>query len=279
MTLTLKDHRYPSVLAKWIWVVLICGGLSCQPAQDQAVQSAGNEAIDHNPPAEGFDITNSDQQAIEIADKVMEAMGGRQAWDHTRFLSWDFFGARRLVWDKQTGNVRIDFPDSTVYLVNINDTTGKAFKDGEEVTHPDSLTIEMNRARRIWINDSYWLVMPFKLKDSGVTLKHLGLDETQQGVSSHLLELTFNQVGVTPENRYLVYVDTSTNLVNQWAFYREADQDSANFILPWANYQQFGDILLSGNRGDRELTDITVYDSLPDQVFTSLEEVDLSIYN
>ena len=39
-----------------------------------------------NPHAEGFDLEGSDAKAIEIADAVMEKMGGRENWDNTRYL-------------------------------------------------------------------------------------------------------------------------------------------------------------------------------------------------
>jgi hypothetical protein len=256
-----------------VW--LIGALMGCQQS-DVAENNTQNEV--GNPPAEGFDMINSHPVAIEIADKVMEAMGGRSAWDSTRYISWNFFGSRHLIWDKQAGNVRIDFPDSTVYQVNIFDGSGRVFKQNEEVINPDSLAKELDRAKRIWINDSYWLVMPFKLKDSGVTLKHLGTEETLEGVPSNVLELTFKEVGVTPENRYLVYVDTATNLVNQWAYYKQADQDSANFVIPWRNYQEYRGILLSDNRGQRQLSEVAVYETLPEQVFTTLDQIDLSSY-
>lgn len=253
--------------------------LACQSAQEQDSEVSEEALEEQNPPAEGFDMVNSHPVAMEIADQVMEAMGGRTAWDNTMYISWDFFGARKLIWDKMTGNVRIEFPDNTVYLVNIHDGSGKALKNGEEVINPDSLARELDRARSIWINDSYWLLMPFKLKDSGVTLKHLGTDTTLEGTQSHVLELTFKEVGVTPQNRYLVYIDTTTNLVNQWAYFREAAQDSASFVLPWGDYREYGQILLSDDRGERSLSEIKVYESLPEEVFTSLDPVDLSGYN
>jgi hypothetical protein len=260
-------------ISSWAIIIGLC--CSCQPQSE----STTSEPVEMNPAAEGFDMVNSDEQAIAIADQVMDAMGGRTSWDQTRYLCWDFFGSRHLIWDKQNGDVRIDFPDGNIYQVNVFDGSGKVLKDSSEVVHPDSLAKELDRAKRIWINDSYWLVMPFKLKDSGVTLKYLGVEQSQQGVPSHVLQLTFKNVGVTPQNRYLVYVDTSSNLVNQWAFYREADQDSANFVLPWDNYQQHGKLLLSSNRGERNLNNVQVLDSLPAEIFTSLEPVDLNDYN
>lgn len=259
-------------------IVLLALLLACQPSEDQTADTESQDKLANNPPAEGFNSEQSDAEAVEIADQVMIAMGGRSAWDATRYVAWDFFGARKLIWDKHNGDVRIDFPDSTIYLVNVNDGSGKVHKHGVEITHPDSLAKELDRGKRIWINDSYWLVMPFKLKDSGVTLKYIGSDTTQAGNPSRVLELTFNEVGVTPQNKYLVYIDSITHLVNQWAFYRKADQDSANFILPWSGYEKHGEILLSSSRGERSLSEVMVLDSLPTEVFTLFKKVDLSQY-
>ena len=115
----------------------------------------------------------------------------------------------------------------------------------------DSLKPEMlSNALKIWINDSYWLVMPFKLKDSGVTLKLKGESTTQSGIDCHVLTLTFSEVGVTPGNKYDVWVDKEDHLVKQWAYYRDASQDTANFIRPWDNYQKVGNLLISADRSD-----------------------------
>ncbi|MFN7793490.1 MAG: hypothetical protein ACK5NM_13180, partial [Cyclobacteriaceae bacterium] len=59
-----------------------------------------------NPPAEGFDLVHSDPAAIQLADSIMHVMGGRENWDKTRFISWNFFGRRDLSWDKHTGSLR-----------------------------------------------------------------------------------------------------------------------------------------------------------------------------
>ena len=209
--------------------------------------------ITGNPHAEGFDLENSDQKAIDIADKVMTAMGGRASWDSARFFVWNFFDRRDLWWDKQTGNVRIESPaDSTILLVNIHTMEGKAMVKGEEITQPDSLSKLLNKAKSIWINDAYWLFMPFKLKDTGVTLKYLREDTTLTGTPSDVVQLTFQNVGDTPQNKYEVWVDQSDSLVKQWAFYREASQDSASAIWPWDNYAQYGNLKLSGDRSDNK---------------------------
>jgi hypothetical protein len=130
----------------------------------------------------------------------------------------------------------------------------------------------LKRGKSIWINDSYWLVMPFKLKDSGVTLKYLGEDTLMTGLPCNVLQLTFENVGDTPQNKYHIYVDLADNLVKQWAYYSDANQDSANFVRPWDNYKKYGNILLSADRSDDGgPKNVKVQDTINEKIFTSLE--------
>ncbi|AQG80171.1 hypothetical protein [Spirosoma montaniterrae] len=232
-----------------------------------------------NPPAPGFDLAGSDAKAVQIADDVMAAMGGRKAWDETHLIAWNFFGFRKLVWDKWSGNVRVDnLRDDQTVLLNINNNQGRVFRNGQELTEPDSVAKYVRQGKNAWINDSYWLVMPFKLKDSGVTLKYLGEEATKDSRPADVLQLTFKNVGTTPDNKYKVWVDKQSHLVTQWAHYPKATDEQPRFTLPWADYQRHGQILLSGERGDRDLTDIMVFTGLPGEVFSSFTRTDLSRY-
>jgi plasmid maintenance system killer protein len=228
------------------------------------------EAIaQQNPAATSVNGANTDAKAIEIADKVMMAQGGKKNWDKTHFITWNFFGVRKLVWDKWSGNVRIDnLKDGSIALLNVNTMKGKILRNGTEIMQADSVEKYLKQAKSAWINDSYWLVMPFKMKDSGVTLKYLGEEKTEAGVVSAVLQMTFENVGDTPQNRYKVWVDKDKNLVTQWAYFAKADNEKPNFIMPWLNYQQQGKIMLSGDRGQRKLTDIQVFDKISKAVFT-----------
>ncbi|MBS0000498.1 MAG: hypothetical protein KFF73_16075 [Cyclobacteriaceae bacterium] len=222
-----------------------------------------------NPPAPGFNEAGSDDQAIEIADQVMAAMGGKKAWENTRCIEWNYFGNREHIWDKRSGMVRINYlNEDQQAVINTRNMEGEVRINGEMITQPDSLSKYLDRAYKTWINDSYWLVMPYKLKDSGVTLKYMGEDTTQNGAPSHILQLTFEEVGVTPENKYHVWVDRDSHLVTQWAFFRENSMEEPNFITPWSAYNKYGDILLSAGRGDRQLSDIAVHDKVPEGVFS-----------
>ena len=227
---------------------------------------------DENPAAEGFDAAGSDAKAVEIADAVMAAMGGRKAWDDARYLTWKFFGNRLHVWDKHTGNVRVEWAHrrsgkAHTVLMNINTKKGRAWVDGEE-QEGEALQEILKRGEGALINDAYWLVMPYKLKDSGVTLKHLGTRVDPEGNECEVLELTFSEVGRTPQNKYHVFVDKASNLVLHWDYWKDKAVDEPRSLGPWNNWRKFGGILLTDDHGRRKHTDVAVLESLTENVFT-----------
>ncbi len=228
-------------------------------------------AAEDNPAAAGFNLDGSDAKAIGLADRAMESMGGRGAWDDTRYLAWRFFGNRDHVWDKWTGDIRITTGD-TVVLMNIHSKDGRAWKAGEALTG-DALAEQLDGGYKAWVNDSYWLVMPYKLKDSGVTLRYVGEGAMEDGRAADIVQMTFEDVGVTPQNKYHVWLARDTGLVEQWAYFPTADLEEPGFVTPWADWQQYGRVKLSSSRGDgrfaNAIAEIRVYDELPRSVFES----------
>ncbi|GAB4241062.1 MAG: hypothetical protein Tsb0034_17880 [Ekhidna sp.] len=257
-----------------IFSLLLLLAFSCQQKSSHASEAIedGGEFVEYNnPPAEGFNQEGSDMLAMLLADKCMLAMGGREAWDQTRYIGWNFFGRRSHLWDKWTGDVRIEVPSKELtILMNIKSMQGRVQKEGEEVA--DSLGYFLQRGYEWWVNDAYWLVMPYKLKDSGVTLKYLREDTTQLGARADVVGMTFENVGVTPQNQYEVWIDMHSKLVTQWAFYPDSSATEPRFITPWAGYEKYGDILLSGNRGDYNLSNIQVLKDVPKDVFRSFDQ-------
>ena len=120
--------------------------------------------------------------------------------------------------------------------------------------------------------------MPYKLKDTGVTLKYLGDRNTEAGRPADALELTFENVGRTPENKYHVYVDKESRLVTQWDYYPKASDPEPRFRIPWNDWTKHGDILLSADRGERKHENLTCLENVPDSVFESPEPVDVMQY-
>lgn len=257
---------------------------------ERARRGERNEADDAEDAVEPQDDSNadnsraeSDARANELADAVMEALGGREAWRQTRHLTWRF-GPRRHVWDKFTGNVRMEIADRegnepVIILMNINSKQGEVYRGGERVSDDEQLAVMLDQGEAAWINDSYWLFMPYKLRDPGVTLRYVGRSETLDGQPAEIIELTFDNVGRTPENKYHVYIDPESKLVVQWDFFRSAEQDEPDFQLPWSNWQRCGRIMLADDRGrGPQLGDLGVAETLPESVYRSTDPVDWSLF-
>ena len=221
----------------------------------------------------------ADERGAEIAESVMQRMGGHEAWQATRYLTWNFFGSRRHLWDKHSGDIRVEGTDREtgepyLVLMNLGSRQGRAWVKGEEVTDPEALAGLLDRGEAAWINDSYWLVMPYKLRDPGVTLKHVGAGTMVDGRAAEVLELTFAGVGRTPENKYRVYVAADSGLVEQWDFYAQAADEEPRFQVPWHDWRPHGGILLSADRGERRHDGVAVLDEVPAGALSSPDPVD-----
>lgn len=229
---------------------------------------------DTYPAAPGFDAAGSDAKAVSIVDSLVKYHGGYAAYDAVRYISWNFMGRRALYWDKHQQRVRIAVIDEpTVYLLNYggDSLSGRVQLKGEEITAPAQLAAELGKAYAMFINDSYWLVQHFKLKDDGVTLKYVGEANTdpQANRPSHMIDVTFSSVGDTPQNRYRLFVDLITYRVNTWQFFAEATDEEPRIETPWEGYRPYGGLLVSGERGDRfSLTPLTIDATLTDRDFT-----------
>ncbi len=215
---------------------------------------------------------SSDSLAVKIAHDVINAIGGIEAFDETGYIGWQFFESRQIIWDKIHERVRVDYLKKDISLIaDINGNNIKLFMNGEEIHQPDSLKKYLNKAKLIWMNDSYWLIMPFKLLDPGVNLKYLGIYTTLDSMPAKVLELTFNEVGATPQNKYWIYIDPVTNFIVQWDYYDSYKDPQAEFKNSWGQYEKYGEIYLSGDRGtEGKLSHLHVWDDLPESIFNEM---------
>lgn len=224
-----------------------------------------------------------------LADRVEAALGGRQAWEETRFLSFGFADRRMHWWDRYTGRHRLEGSDreGRRYLVlhDVDDqgAQGRAWLDGEPA-EGDALAELLENAYAAWVNDTYWLLAPYKLRDPGVTLSHDGT-ETIDRVEYEKLALSFAGVGLTPGDRYWMYVHPETGLVDRWTYVLEgpANEDGAPppTMWEWRGWQEMGTgILLAPERvqvggenaGRRlSLAPVATPAELPDAAFESPE--------
>ncbi len=217
---------------------------------------------------------HSDKKAIRLAVQMTDSMGGYDTWQEKRYLGWVFFGMRSWLWDKETNDIRMHSRrDSLTVLMNLDSREGKVFKKGERVTNPDTISKYLKTGYQSWANDCYWLFMPFKVFDPGVRLTYKGKEATPRGEEAHVIRLTYDSVGVTPENQYDVYIDPESKLVKAWQYYPEPG--AKPITTPWTGYRKYNGLKLANSRGsDYKLSEISVRDSLNRAVFDTYNPYD-----
>lgn len=110
-----------------------------------------------------------------------------------------------------------------------------------DVWYPEKNEGEAAEAYKRWVNDSYWLLAPLKLGDKGAIVKDAGVKEIE-GESLPALELRFGNVGLTSNDRYVLYIDPSTKLVKFWDYMPD---EKIKKTATWEGYVQSGGLNLS----------------------------------
>ncbi|HSP45302.1 MAG TPA: hypothetical protein VLO30_04865 [Chthoniobacterales bacterium] len=109
-----------------------------------------------------------------------------------------------------------------------------------------------------WVNDSYWLLAPLKIRDHGVKVE-AGGPKDMKGTNMETINLSFSDVGLTPTDRYVLYIDPQTKLPMAWDY---IPQSGNGMQATWEKYQNFGGLNLATehnfNGKTIRLTDIKV---------------------
>jgi hypothetical protein len=196
-------------------------------------------------------------EPAEVAHKVMEAMGGKSTFDADRFLTFRFvvekdgkeLASYDHAWDRYTGRYRLDGTKDGKPLrviFNVNDRQGRVWLDGTEL-EGDAAKPYLDMAYERFINDTYWLLMPWKWLDPGVALHDEG-ERNLDGEEYDVVSLSFDKVGLTPKDRYWAYVSDKDGLMKRWEFVLQKDDGSpgtgAPTMFTWEDWRDAGDGLL-----------------------------------
>jgi hypothetical protein len=224
----------------------------------------------------------SDPEAVAVADQVMAALGGKAAWNALPGLRWTFGAeirdtvrsSRRHSWNKHTGWHRVEGVDRAgdryVIAHHLDSGEGRAWVAGNAI-EGDSLAKLIQRGKALWVNDTYWMLMPYKLRDPGVIL---GMDEprTIDGRLCDRLTLRFEGVGLTPGDRYWVDVERATRRVCGWEMLLQG-QEPPPVRYTWERWESHDGLWFptAHRQGDRNLftRDIETVREFRDGEFTA----------
>ncbi|WP_298498638.1 hypothetical protein [uncultured Algibacter sp.] len=171
---------------------------------------------------------------INITEKIANAHGF-QNWKHVTEIQFTFFNKRSWIWKPKTHDVTLITEKDTI---NYNRTS------------IDSVSIKADKA---FINDKFWLLIPFQLVwDKGTTIS-TPAKETAPISKKQLNKITItyaNEGGYTPGDAYDIYFDDHY-LIKEWAF-RKGNSPKAGLINTFENYQDYNGIkiALDHKKGD-----------------------------
>jgi hypothetical protein len=186
-----------------------------------------------------------------VAYRLLQAHGA-DAWATAPYLRFNFGietpnGGQtiaRHLWNRTTGEYRIEWsagPDSSyVALVNVREQRdgrldGTVYLNGDELTGAAGESAREQAYGR-FVNDTYWLLAPLKVYDPGVNRTYVADSST---ADHDVIQLTFNDVGRTPDDQYWLYVSTETGQLDRWAYHLQGMPDDAPpQFYDWTQYQE-----------------------------------------
>lgn len=237
---------------------LVVVGLTLNCTSEKPRDTPAN--LNLNPEEDGFNLAASDPAAIQLADSIMHALGGRSNWDKVRFITWKSAdGLVSYYWDKQEKRARVeDQGDASVALINLSTGEAKAQVNGND----DPAKAALSNAA--FSRALYELALPFLTKSKDFSLQYMGEDT--------LAKKRYNSLVIIPKDsttgRYKLFVDKTEKLVRYWSYYPAAS-NVAEFVLPFDNYQKQNEIILSSNRSNGSgPKDVKVETDLSEKLFT-----------
>ncbi len=232
-------------------VVLLALALSipgCAPGTPEPPTEAGGTGEGVATPA------FQDPDVARIHARMMSVIAPDGGWERARYLEFHRRSPAGTLWehewDRWEGRARVAGEVDGRRMVALFPTedpgAGRVWLDGEEVSGEEASTL-LARAHRSHINDGYWLVMPFKWGDPGVTTRFLGEQEDEEGRRWEVVELAFDDgIGLTPQNRYHAFVDPATGRMERWHHFSTTDAPPSP--SDWTDWRRFGPIELAANR-------------------------------
>lgn len=199
----------------------------------------------------------ADAKAAVVAKQLADAMGGQRTWDVLPYFRFDFVVERegkeaarfKHWWDKRNGRCRVEGPDdkgrTVTAIFTLKDKKGKSFTDGIIDTDPANIANIVQMGYERWVNDTYWIVMPFKLRDPGAHLKYVRVQKEKDGTEHDVLQLSFDPgVGLTPGDHYWLYVNRKTHLLDRWEMLLQGQKPPPG-VATWEGWTQVGPVKLA----------------------------------
>jgi hypothetical protein len=139
-------------------------------------------------------------EAEVLANKLLNAVNADGLKNISR-ISWKYARNNHSYdWNVKANRVLVMWDDYVVDL-NLKDLSGNVLKDKKEIDG-DEKKAALQNAWKFFVNDSFWLMAPFKIRDGGTIRKVVTLKDGRDA-----LMVTYSSGGVTPGDSYLWMLD------------------------------------------------------------------------
>ncbi|MEM9142547.1 MAG: hypothetical protein AAGA86_06130 [Bacteroidota bacterium] len=146
---------------------------------------------------EPLPLGKSGPEAEALAQKMLKALN-HEAFEQTRFLEWSFRnGAHRYQWDKYQGRVSVRWDKINVEL-DLNTPSRSDVRENGKPIRGLTKNAYVAKAQKLFNNDSFWLVAPFKVFDPGTSRSLVRFPDGEEA-----LMVTYTSGGTTPGDSYL----------------------------------------------------------------------------
>ncbi|MEQ9404872.1 MAG: hypothetical protein RIM99_14870 [Cyclobacteriaceae bacterium] len=125
-------------------------------------------------------------EAEELADEMLKAIN-KEGYDTLSYIEFVFRNSHYHKWDKKNNAVVVKWEDQEIYL----DLNRKM----------ETFNLLELQAYEYFINDSFWVVAPYKVRDPGVIRSTVEVDNGRG------LLITYSTGGLTPGDSYLWILD------------------------------------------------------------------------
>lgn len=126
------------------------------------------------------------QEAEELTDEMLQALN-KSGFDTLSMIKFIYPRGHKYEWNRAENKVRVTWEENDVFL---------------DLNQPlEDLSALEYQGYKYFINDTFWLVAPFKIQDDGVIRSTVEVEDGRG------LLVTYTTGGVTPGDSYLWIID------------------------------------------------------------------------
>ncbi len=139
-------------------------------------------------------------EADQLAIQMLQALN-EDAYLNTDYIEWTFKGSHHYKWYKSDQTCEVYWDKLTILLDLENRNNSKVFVAEQEYNGIEKQKY-ITKAEDYFNNDSFWLVAPYKVFDSGVERRLVKTEDNKDA-----LLVTYTSGGSTPGDSYLWHFD------------------------------------------------------------------------